>query len=406
MPNLLSLPRELRDDIYARVLTPEEPAEAPRARAGPRIAIPRPLPSAAEAGTESAPDSGPESDSASTSGSADTPAADGAVDSDPLRSATPPSSLPSAPTTPIVDDGTGPEPGYYRHEDAVRYPPRGPASTASALLRASRQMRAELRELFTRHRQRPRSAAATASPTGSSTASNTPTITADSHGLTYRIRLDRRADLDRLYPTWSAIPWRTRGRIDTLDVTLRARADRTSTICSANADDTAQEVADAEVRARGYAPPSAELPGLLRRFLERGVDFLAKREGGLDTPSGPGSGSGKEALSIGLVLCTLVLPDEGTVNQWYPAHPSFLNDVEAAVNGWMRGDRWHLGRSPPERALEDGRFFFLAARVERLVVAFKDGRREWRSGDVVAERRRIIAAREREEARQQESSAV
>src|SRR2546430_2613598 len=181
MPNLLSLPRELRDDIYKLVLSSplQTGISRPSLRSRKRVLK--------QTSKDNATDS----------------ASDGHI-----SEATTSDSLPNEASGSIAN--TTPGAGYYDGEESVRYPLTTPLQPMHSLLHPSRQIRAELLETLSLTR------------------------------LHYKIDLGVRGDTDTLYPTWIFVPALSH-RVDVLDVTLRIRRGKTSSLCSMNGDDDEPE---------------------------------------------------------------------------------------------------------------------------------------------------------------------
>jgi len=85
--------------------------------------------------------------------------------------------------------------------------------------------------------------------------------------LHYKVDLGFRADTDTLYPTWISVPALSH-RVDVLDVNLRIRRGKTSSLCSVQGGDDELE-REGDVFCGGLI--------LLGRFLDRGVYFLSRR---------------------------------------------------------------------------------------------------------------------------------
>jgi hypothetical protein len=136
----------------------------------------------------------------------------------------------------VAYDAANPETHYG--EEGIRYPDHTPLPPTHSLLRTSRQLRAELLDCV--RRMGP---------------------------LTYRIDLTNREDKNTLYPTWISVPILTK-RVDFIEVQLRTRRRKTSSISGIVSDNDMEPYGDPFVR--GLA--------LLERFLERGVYFLSKKK--------------------------------------------------------------------------------------------------------------------------------
>jgi hypothetical protein len=157
MPNLLSLPRELRDDIYKWVLSGPFQSGTPRPSLRSRKRVSKQT--AKDAATDS------------TNNPANT--ADPANDNS-IPAAATSSSSPDGPSSSITSTSSGAD--YYDGEETVRYPLTTPVPPMHSLLYTSRQIRSELLETLSRTR------------------------------LHYKIDLAFRDDTDILYPTWISVP--------------------------------------------------------------------------------------------------------------------------------------------------------------------------------------------------------
>lgn len=219
MPNLLSIPRELRDDIYRRLLN------------GPLVSKPSPRPRKRISKEQH-------------------PAKDAAIDSvSSATNSTHPASDEGAPTvamnSSLAEGISGltnkgpPEAEYYDGEEPVRYPLAKPLPPTHSLLHTCRQLRAEMLDTVCRNK------------------------------LRYKIRLAFRDDTATIYPTWISVPALS-NRIDVLDVEIRIRYGRTASLFSAAVGD------DDELESEGDVLSGALV--LLQRFLERGVYFLSKKK--------------------------------------------------------------------------------------------------------------------------------
>ena len=213
MPNLLSLPRELRDDIYERVL---RSSLTLRQVHFPRIRITK-RPNASQQNDELAQEH--------YSG---------------VRPIGGLYMLGTSNNTHLED------PVYYMGEEAIRYPTATPIPPADPLLHVNHQIRAEMNE------------------------------TINKKPVAWRIRLSFRDDKELLYPTWISMPAFT-DRIDTLDVEIRIRKKKTASLFSTTssiASDTSttsynRNKNEGDVFFGGFA--------LLQRLLERGPSFVSKK---------------------------------------------------------------------------------------------------------------------------------
>jgi hypothetical protein len=191
--------------------------------------------------------------------------------------------------------------------------------------------------------------------------------------LHYKIDLGVRGDTDTLYPTWIFVPALSH-RVDVLDVTLRIRRGKTSSLCSMNGDDDEPE-------------PEADLVSgglmLLRRFLDRGVYFLSKKKA--------------QKITIGLLALHILLPKN---DEWdWKDSEELLKDISKSLDEWFHGDI--LEYDPPqERERQDELIRFLAERIGRFSCQIGDAKREWDLKAVVAERERV--RREQEQRRDED----
>ena len=204
-----------------------------------------------------------------------------------------------------------------------------------SLLHTSRQIRAELLETLSRTR------------------------------LHYKIDLGLRMDTDILYPTWISVPALSH-RVDVLDVNLRIRPGKTSSLCSMHGDDDDLE-RSGDVFSGGLM--------LLRRFLDRGVYFLSKKKA--------------RKITVGLLALHILLPED----QDGQDSKEILKDIAQFLDEWFRGDT-DEDSSPQERERQDELMRFLAERVDRFSCQIEDARREWDVKAVIAERERLRQERE------------
>lgn len=223
MPNLLSLPRELRDDIYGWLLRGQL---AMKSSHRPRIRVSKKTELAQNAVTGELPTCGNVL----------------------LDSANPPgvsmvmqnSGLPNEYNTPDLLSASGEE--YFDGEESVRYPSAKPLPPVESLLCTNHQLRAEMQQ------------------------------TVRKNPVHYKMRLAFREDKELLYPTWISMPAFT-DRIDTLDVEIRIRRKRTASIFSTTSSiaSTANDsLCEGDVWFGGLV--------LLQRFLERGPSFLSRKK--------------------------------------------------------------------------------------------------------------------------------
>jgi hypothetical protein len=270
MPNLLTLPRELRDEIYAWILRDAQPPPARSRRR--RVAH---------------------------------------------------------------NDGDGDD-ATVLGDSRVRYPVHGGPAATGALLRSCRQVRAELLAV----------------------AGRAP--------LRYKVHLGVSGDADVLYPTWVAVPL-VAGRVDVLEVEVRLRGRRAAAGGSLRSfdgggrdtadddDDGGADVGAGNVVVAGLA--------LLRRFVERGVDFLGAKRA--------------EAVAVGLLALNMTLPRDGAAALG-AAPAAFGDEVADGLEAWLRGDDCVYGDTRADRAREDEQLCFLAGRVARFSLAIAGNtRRVW-----------------------------
>jgi hypothetical protein len=300
MPNLLSLPRELRDDIYKRVLSGplQTGTSRPSLRSRKRVS----KQTSKNVATDPASDSS-------------IPAA---VTSD---------SSPNEPSSSITN--TTPGADYYDGEETVRYPLTTPLPPMHSLLHTSRQIRTELLETLSLTR------------------------------LHYKIDLGLREDVDILYPTWISVPALSH-HVDVLDVNLRVRHGKTSSLCSVQGDDDELE-REGDVFSGGLT--------LLRRFLDRGVYFLSKKKA--------------RKITVGLLALHILLPKDPDYNR--KDSKELLKELAQFLDEWFRGNM-DEDSSPQEQERQDELMRFLAERIDRFSCQVEDARREWDVKAVVAER--------------------
>jgi hypothetical protein len=297
MPNLLSLPREIRDDIYKWVLNGPFPSRTSKSSRRTRKRI---------------------SKQVATSNSADNPSnpADQASD--------------GAAPGPAID----PDVDYYDCEETVRYPLTTPLPPTEALLQANQQIRAEMLD----------------------TVSRAP--------LRYKIDLAFRDDTATYYPTWISVPALSH-RVDVLDVDLRVRPGKTSSLCSINDDDTHEREGD--VFFGGLM--------LLRRFLDRGVFFLSKKK--------------TQKITIGL-LALNILTQGVDIGGKEPKE--LIDDIGEFLDEWFRGNTFDDTPYTAERQDELLRFF--AERIDRFSCRFGNASREWDVKAAIADRKPISPPQE------------
>lgn len=309
MPNLLSLPRELRDDIYRKILdlpTNPEPepslaqgitslrlSDAPAASGkyvSKRTRVVRPTP----------PSAGTETEDAAAASSND--------------------ALPPAPPT---FDARGMEvlPDYYDGEESVRYPP-APTTNVTGLLSTSSQLRSEVLAAVRRAKMR------------------------------YRIVLSYRDDKERVYPTWVHLPAFS-DTVDTLDVDMRVRPKRSATLCSANLDDGGDDD-DWDDRQGDLVKGTL---GLLQRFLERGAHFL--------------DGKRRRPMRVGHLRARWRMVRGRGVGDGpgYTLTAEGAGEMFEFFDGWLAGVNEEVSLGPWSRRGEDEFFMFVAGSVARFTLA-------------------------------------
>lgn len=216
MPDLLSLPRELRDDIYEIVFRSSLTLKKARI---PRIRISRRKTLLSE------------------------PADEVIGTDDHEHVARGVSGIPGVSNQPQTQNLT-----YYEGEEAIRYPVAEPVPPTDPLLHVTQQIRAEMQE------------------------------TIQKKSINWRIRLAFRDDKELLYPTWMSMP-AFKDRIDNLDVEIRVRKKKTASLFStassiASTDSNVEPnygrpKTEGDVFFGGFA--------LLQRLLERGPCFVNKK---------------------------------------------------------------------------------------------------------------------------------
>jgi hypothetical protein len=314
MPNLLSLPRELRDDIYKWVLNGPFQSSAPRSSTRTRKRVSKLT--AKDAATDS------------TTKNATNPA-------NPTNGSSMPVGKPPKPTS------AGPGDNYYDGEEIVRYPLSTPLPPTQSLLHTSRQIRAEMLDSISR----------------------TP--------LRYKVELAFRQDTDTLYPTWITVPALSH-RVDVLDVDIRVRRGKTSSVCSFNGDDERER--EGNIFSGGLT--------LLRRFLERGVFFLSSKKA--------------QKITVGLLALNILTKDllDNCEDEAKEAREA-IDNIGQFLDEWFRGDT-DEDATPQERAHMDEFMQLLRERVDRFSCRIGEASREWDIKAVMGERERLKLEREQE----------
>ena len=221
MPNLLTLPRELRDEVYGWLLHGQLAMKTSRR---PRIRV---------AKKERPSDNPPPA----LGGDDRYAVCFGPEPSSPHETCSPRDGV----CRPDVESTSEVE--YYEGEESIRYPSSQPLPPTDPLLNVNRQLRTEMQE------------------------------TIEKNPVRYKIRLSFRNDKQRLYPTWISMPALT-DRVDTLDVEIRIRQKRTASLFSTTSS-TVSHDSDHTIEGDEYFGGLV----LLQRFLERGVSFLSKKKG-------------------------------------------------------------------------------------------------------------------------------
>lgn len=183
--------------------------------------------------------------------------------------------------------------------------------------------------------------------------------------LRYKLDLTNREDKDKLYPTWISVPLISK-KVDIVDVQLRVRGKKTSSVCSFVSDEGREYEGD--VFFGGLA--------LLQRFLERGVHFLSKKKG--------------EKISVGLLAINIDTPENVSEEE------AVTGADEAAdhLDEWMRGIT-DIGSDLEAEEREDKQFRFLAGKIDRLSLSVKGNlRREWDLKEMLAKRDELKASEE------------
>lgn len=308
MPDFYSLPYELRDDIYKHVLSGNLPSNATRSLFGLRKRVSRQPP----------PDKVIHEESTAS------PSTRFVDEAEPVRD--------SAIASSSFDDV-----GYYSGEENIRYPLLIPQPSGNALLRASRQLRAELLNKISRTRIR------------------------------YKIHLAFRNDTDVVYPSWISVPAFS-NRVDVLDVEVRFRPHKTSSLCSANGDDDGRELGD----------PLLGSLALLERFLERGVDFLSRKRG--------------KKITVGLLAVQIMIKGFESPNIHPDEYDEWIEAIGSDVDEWFRDTRTSNIRFPDGPVRADQLICLFAERIDRFSIQIEESKREWDMKEVLIERRKFHEA--------------
>ena len=222
MPDLLSLPRELRDDIYELVFRSSLTLKKAHL---PRIRISKKKVSSNET-AESSSETGRLADDSEGAHCAPGESNNGRLGS--------------------LD--------YYEGEEAIQYPSAKAEPPTGPLLCVNHQIREEMQETI---RKKP---------------------------VKWHIRLAFREDKELLYPTWISMPAFT-DRMDTLHVEIRDRKKKTASLFSTASSiagtssntETNNDRNNGDVLFGGFA--------LLQRLLERGPGFVNKKRGTKSSPT-------------------------------------------------------------------------------------------------------------------------
>ncbi|EEH44030.2 uncharacterized protein PADG_00319 [Paracoccidioides brasiliensis Pb18] len=260
MPNLLTLPRELRDEIYRHFITQTPPATPHRTPIPPKQSSP--LSVSVEQSQRS-------SSSIIKRFSRLPPHTPSCVTSNSTTSST------SSTTTTTSSSSSSLGSNYVPHESTIRYPIQQPTPhTAPLLFTANHRLTHDLHTHLS----------STRTPIA---------FLAD-------VRLHTPPNL--LYPTWISVPASTallarlKRSIDVLDVNLRMRMGKTGTVCTVNDCAEVDEVEGLKRRisrgGRSGSWANAFDGGLvlLWRFLEGGIGFGVKGVEGKDGGDGKGDG--------------------------------------------------------------------------------------------------------------------
>ena len=295
MPSFFSIPLELREDIYRKLLNSplvSKPSLRPRQR------ISKEQQSAKESAFDSV---------SSATNSTKEASDEGAV--------------PKAMISGLTTQELG-ETEYYDGEESVRYSLAKPLPPTHSLLHTCRQVRAEMLDIVRRSE------------------------------LRYKIRLAFREDKDTLYPTWISVPALS-NRIDVLEVEIRVRQGKTSSLFSTAAGDDDEREYGGDSTFGGLV--------LLRRFLERGVYFLSKKKA--------------QNITIGLLLLHIVPKDlDREPDELFEVTSNSVNDL------LLDNDDDYIGE-------ELIRFF--AERIDRFSYQVGEQRKDWNMRDVISERDRL-----------------
>ena len=231
-----------------------------------------------------------------------------------------------------------PEPEYPEGEAALRYSLAEPVPPTSSLLQSCRQLRAELLDSIRKTK------------------------------VNYRIRLAFRDDADTIYPTWISLP-AFASHIDVLTVDIRTRAKKTPSLFS---------MADSE--AEWDTRPDVFLGALvlLRRFLERGPLFLARKK------------------AKGITIDTLLLHIQPKDYSYGTSEEVFQDAAESLDKVLLYGDEGDYHGKDFEYRDEFYRFF--ATRITRVRCRVDYQSKEWLFADILQKVDERQAQRMRDEA--------
>ena len=180
--------------------------------------------------------------------------------------------------------------------------------------------------------------------------------------LHYKIDLAFRDDTATYDPTWISVP-SLAYHVDVLDVDLRVRPGKTSSLCSINDDDTREREGD--VFFGGLM--------LLRRFLDRGVLFLSKKK--------------RQKITIGLLALNCLTQDVGTGGK---KPKGLIDDIGEFLDEWLRGTNT-FDNSPYTLERQDELLRFFSERIDRFSFRYGDASREWDIKAAIASREPLNA---------------
>jgi hypothetical protein len=245
------------------------------------------------------------------------------------------------------------DPETVVEEQPVRYPQNTTPPTTHSILQTCRQLRAEVADAVRR-----------LGP------------------LRYSITLTDVADSRRIYPTWHSVPMLA-SHVDELDVYYKIRSGKTSSIVSYlgedfDADDTRGE----EYRSRVNEDPVMASLILLRRFLERGPQFLSRKK--------------QRPITLGVLAIRFDYPPG--------MRPEEVDEQIEEVLDWFQ--KMTFGRLDDDDSLLDDRqemyddlVTFICGRVSRITITLgKVQRRDWDLKTLLKRRDRLRAEEAAEQA--------